>query len=243
VDNLGKRRGILERGLEELGLSLEKSRIEQMLEYGEMLYFWNQRFNLTGFKIPEEILVDAILDSLTVFSTPLFEEKIERLVDVGSGGGVPAIPIKIFYPRIHLTLVESNAKKCRFLEEVVRELSLDGARVVRGRGEELAHEEAFRESFDLSTARALGSLATNLELTVPFLKTGGVALYYKGKEVKEEIEKSKKALSLLRAEVEKIWEVAVPFRERKNFLVAVRKKDAAPPSFPRRAGIPQKRPL
>jgi len=85
----------------------------------------------------------------------------------------------------------------------VRELSLDGARVARGRGEELAHEEAFRESFDLSTARALGSLATNLELTVPFLKTGGVALYYKGKEVKEEIEKSKKALSLLRAEVEK----------------------------------------
>ncbi len=98
MDNLGKRRGILERGLEELGLSLEKSRIEQMLEYGEMLYFWNQRFNLTGFKTPEEILVDAILDSLTVFSTPLFEEKIERLVDVGSGGGVPAIPIKIFLP-------------------------------------------------------------------------------------------------------------------------------------------------
>jgi len=243
VDNLGKRREILERGLEELGISLEKNKLEQMLEYGEMLYFWNQRFNLTGFKTPEEILIDAILDSLTVFATPLFGESIEQSVDVGSGGGIPAIPVKIFYPQLHLTLVESNAKKNRFLEEVVRGLSLDHIRVIRERGEELAHEDAFRESFDLSTARALGSLATDLELTIPFLKVGGLALYYKGKEVKGEIERGKKALSILRAEVEKIWEVKVPFRERKNFLVVVRKKESTPSSFPRRVGLPQKRPL
>jgi len=243
VDNLGKRREILERGLEELGISLEKNKLEQMLEYGEMLYFWNQRFNLTGFKTPEEILIDAILDSLTVFATPLFGESIEQLVDMGSGGGIPAIPVKIFYPQLHLTLVESNAKKSRFLEEVVRELSLDHTRVIRERGEELAHEDAFRESFDLSTSRALGSLATDLELTIPFLKVGGLALYYKGKEVKGEIERGKKALSILRAEVEKIWEVKVPFRERKNFLVVVRKKGSTPSSFPRRVGLPQKRPL
>ena len=243
MDNLGKRREILERGLEELGISLEKNKLEQMLEYGEMLYFWNQRFNLTGFKTPEEILIDAILDSLTVFATPLFGESIEQLVDMGSGGGIPAIPVKIFYPQLHLTLVESNAKKSRFLEEVVRELSLDHTRVIRERGEELAHEDAFRESFDLSTSRALGSLATDLELTIPFLKVGGLALYYKGKEVKGEIERGKKALSILRAEVEKIWEVKVPFRERKNFLVVVRKKGSTPSSFPRRVGLPQKRPL
>ncbi len=243
MDNLGKRREILERGLEELGISLEKNKLEQMLEYGEMLYFWNQRFNLTGFKTPEEILIDAILDSLTVFATPLFGESIEQSVDVGSGGGIPAIPVKIFYPQLHLTLVESNAKKNRFLEEVVRGLSLDHIRVIRERGEELAHEDAFRESFDLSTARALGSLATDLELTIPFLKVGGLALYYKGKEVKGEIERGKKALSILRAEVEKIWEVKVPFRERKNFLVVVRKKESTPSSFPRRVGLPQKRPL
>lgn len=243
MDNLGKRREILERGLEELGISAEKNKLEQMLEYGEMLHFWNQRFNLTGFKTPEEILIDAILDSLTVFATPLFGESIEQLVDVGSGGGIPAIPIKIFYPQLHLTLVESNAKKSRFLEEVVRKLSLDHTRVARERGEELAHEDTFRENFDLSTARALGSLATDLELTIPFLKVGGPALYYKGKEVKEEIERGKKALSILHAEVEKIWEVKVPFRERKNFLVVVRKKESTPSSFPRRVGLPQKRPL
>lgn len=243
MDNLGKNREILKRGLEKLGIYLEKDRLEQMLEYAEMLYSWNQRFNLTGFKTIEEILVDAVLNSLTVFSTPLFEENIEHLVDVGSGGGVPAIPIKIFYPQLHLTLVESNAKKSRFLEEVAKNLSLDRVQVVRERGEKIAHESAFREKFDLSTARALGSLAINLELTIPFLKVGGLALYYKGKEVKEEIEKSKRALSILSVEVEEIWEVEIPFRERKNFLVIVRKKESTPSSFPRRIGIPQKRPL
>ena len=243
MNNLGKKAEILERGLEELGISLGGDKLEQMLEYGEMLHSRNQRFNLTGFKTEEEILVDAILDSLTVFSTPLFEEKIEQLVDVGSGGGTPSIPIKIFCPSLHLTLVESNAKKCRFLEEVVEKLSLDNTRVIRGRGEELAHESAFREKFDLSTARALGSLVVDLELTVPFLKIGGVALYYKGGGVNEEIGRAREALSVLHAEIEEVWEVKVPFRERRNFLVMVRKKGATPPSLPRRVGIPQKRPL
>lgn len=243
MDNLGKNKETLERGLEKLGVYLEKNKLEQMLEYAGMLYSWNQQFNLTGFKTIEGILVDAILDSLTVFFTPLFEENIERLVDIGSGGGVPAIPIKIFYPQLYLTLIESNAKKGRFLEEVVRSLSLDRVQIVRERGERVAHESAFREKFDLSTARALGSLTTNLELTIPFLRVGGLGLYYKGKEVKEEIEKSKKALSVLSAELEKVWEVEIPFRERKNFLVVVRKKKNTPSSFPRRVGIPQKRPL
>lgn len=234
---------ILREGATSLPINLESDQEEKILTFVQLLHRTNEHYNLTGFAGEEEILIEGILDSLTACTLSDIFKESQSLIDVGTGGGIPGIPLKIAYPSLELTLLEATAKKCRFLEEAIRTLELEGVQVLWGRAETAAHDPAFRERYTLATARALGELREILELTIPFLQPGGLALYYKGQNALKEIEKAQNALSILRSTVVMLRDVPVPFRSRKTTLVLVRKEAPTPPQYPRRPGIPKKRPL
>ncbi len=235
-------RTILEEGLEHLGVVAEEEQREQILGFVLCLHRGNRIHNLTGFKSEEEILIGGVLDSLSVLS--LQDLSLQgRIVDVGTGGGIPGIPLKIARPLLKLYLVEANIKKCSFLEETVRLLALEDVFIFRGRAETLAHDSRLREQFDYATSRAVGELREILELTVPFLRPGGLAFYYKGREVDKEIEEAEGALRELHCEVVAQRTVPIPFASRATHFVIVRKKAPTPSRYPRRPGMPKKRPL
>jgi len=239
VDRL---RTILQEGLEGLGIVMEEGQKEQILDFVRCLHRGNQTHNLTGFKSEEEILVSGILDSLSVLS--LQDLSLEgRIIDVGTGGGIPGIPLKIVRPSLKLYLVEANTKKCLFLEETVRLLALEDVYVLGERAETLAHDSKLREQFDCATSRAVGEIREILELTTPFLHPGGLAFYYKGREVDKEIKEARGALRELHCEVVAQRTVPIPFTSRATHFVVVRKKAPTPSKYPRRPGIPKKRPL
>lgn len=200
--------------------------------------------NLTSVTDPSEIEVKHFLDSLTL--APAVQELAHgtgRLADVGSGGGFPGLPLAIAFPWLRVSLMEATAKKIDFLRHVVRELRLTNAHVVHGRAEMLAREADQRESYDLATARAVGSTATLVELLTPFLRVGGVALLMKtGAAAASEVHDAAGALRQLFAEVEEIRGVDAPGLADRA-LIVIRKKAPTLPDYPRRPGVPERRPL
>lgn len=234
---------ILREGVASLHVHLESDQEEKILTFVQLLHRTNKRYNLTGFAGEKEILIEGVLDSLTACALSDILKESRSLIDVGTGGGIPGIPLKIVYPALQLTLLEATAKKCHFLEEATRILELEGVQVLCGRAEVVAHDPAFREQYTLATARALGELREILELTIPFVQPGGFALYYKGRNAQREIEKAQNALDVLRSTIVTLREVSVPCGFRKTTLVLVRKEAPTPPQYPRRPGIPKKRPL
>lgn len=236
-------RRILREGMASLGVHLEGDQEEKILAFVQLLHRTNARYNLTGFASEEEILIEGVLDSLTACTLSDILEASQSLIDVGTGGGIPGIPLKIAYPPMQLTLLEATAKKCHFLEEATRILELEGVQVLCGRAETVAHDPAFREQYALATARALGELREILELTIPFIQPGGFALYYKGRNVHREIEEAQNALGILKSTIVALRDIPIPCGSRKTTLVLVRKEAPTPPQYPRRPGIPKKRPL
>ncbi len=234
---------MLREGAALLGLRLGSAEEEKMLHFVHLIHQANQHLNLTGFKTEEEILAEGVLDSLAALTfTEIFKEA-QSLVDVGTGGGFPGIPLKIACPALRLTLIEATAKKCRFLEEAIRMLNLKDTSVLCGRAETLAHEPVLRETHDLATARAVGELREILELTVPFVRPGGFALFPKGQNAEKELEEAGNALRILRCTVLELREIPLPFLPRKTVFVLIRKEAPTPSPYPRRPGIPKKRPL
>ncbi|HZZ64735.1 MAG TPA: 16S rRNA (guanine(527)-N(7))-methyltransferase RsmG [Candidatus Baltobacteraceae bacterium] len=202
----------------------------RLAEYGSRLLEANRRVNLTGARTPEELL-PHLLDSLTVLA---FVQ--EPLIDVGSGGGLPGIPVALAL-NVHVTFLESTAKKAAFLGEVVAEFGLAGE-VFCERAEDAARSPSLRESFGSATARAVSSAPTTLELTVPFLRIGGCAILQRGVMDQRERDAVRDAAPMLGAAT--VEEHTVGGQRR---LLIVRKTSPTPTRFPRRTGIPEKRPL
>ena len=165
-----------------------------------------------------------------------------RVLDVGSGAGLPGLPLKIAWPSLQVTLLEATGKKCRFLERVASELGLEGVEVVEGRAEEVARDAAHRGSYDLVVARAVAALPVLLEYCVPFLRVGGVLAASKGSAAQSELEASQAALEALAAEVTDVASLEVPGLPPQT-VVIVTKRGETPERYPRRTGIPTKRPL
>ncbi len=203
---------------------------DRLASYGSLLLRANARTNLTGAKTPDQIAAH-IRDSLT-----LQPYVTSPLVDIGSGGGLPAIPLAIACG-VSITLIESNAKKARFLSSALAELELDGEVVAR-RAEEAAHEERLRERFSCGTCRAVGSATTAAELLLPFIERGGAGLLQRANMSDEEIAALSDAALVLGAELEQL----IPLGERRCIAI-LRKRAPTPLRFPRRAGVPAKRPL
>ena len=225
------------------GLHLDGSRRERLLEYTRLLASYD-RANVIGTRDEDKIMLNHILDSLSCFLYEPFSNA-RRLVDVGSGGGLPGIPIKIMEPELATTLVESTGKKARFLQYTVDSLSLDGVEVANTRVEDLGRTRAHRGAYDVVTSRAVGRLSVVAEYSVPLLQIGGGAIAMKGRLEAGELEEGNRAVDALGAEVAQIMEVPMlsEVGEKERSLVILEKVRETPTQYPRRSGLVAKRPL
>jgi len=236
-------------GAAALGLPLSSAQREAFARYRERLLAWNHRVNLTAIVEPAEVEARHFLDSLTC-AAPLLARWGDaarvpplRCVDVGSGGGFPGLPLKLVLPRLHLTLLESTAKKADFLTYLVADLALEGVDVICARAEAQAQSPSHRESYDVAFARALAPLPTLLELTLPFLRLGGVLVAPRKGHVAADVASAARAIETLGGGPPTCVSVTVPPLADGRVLVVVDKVGPTPPGYPRRAGIPAKRPL
>ncbi len=241
---------ILIQGAQTLGIPLTDDQLQAFEVYYHLLIDWNRRFNLTTVTDYREVQIKHFLDSLSVVKALGNDGKTTAIlagsptvIDVGSGAGFPGLPLKIAFPDLRLTLLEATGKKVDFLQAVIEGLGLAGTTALNGRAEEVAHEPEHREQYDLVVARALASMATLAELTLPFLRVGGRLVAQKGENPAEELAAAAGALATLGGDPGRIQTVRVPYLEAARHLVLVNKLNSTPNQYPRRPGIPNKRPL
>ncbi|MFH1031643.1 MAG: 16S rRNA (guanine(527)-N(7))-methyltransferase RsmG [Chloroflexota bacterium] len=228
-------------GAKKLGIELTPEQIERFETYYRELVDWNQRINLTAITDYDEVQIKHFLDSLTV--TLALKQPFTNLslIDVGTGAGLPGLPLKIVFPQIKLTLLDATAKKAAFLEHLKTKLQLDDIEIVIGRAEELAHDSNYREKFDIVLSRAVAFLPALVELTLPFCTIGGSFIAQKKEEL-DEVQQSARGITLLGGNFREVIKIDLPELP-ERWLVIIEKVSPTPPQYPRRPGIPAKRPL
>jgi 16S rRNA (guanine527-N7)-methyltransferase len=236
-------------GATALGLALDAGQLAAFARYRDLLLDWNRRVNLTSITEPEDVETRHFLDSLTSAAPLLARWGVAgaqsplRCIDVGSGGGFPGVPLKVALPRLQVTLLESTGKKADFLDALVAALALDRVAVIAERAETLAHAPAHREAYDVAFARALGPLPVLLELTLPFLRVGGLVVAARRGDVPAELGAASYAREALGGGLVEVVPVTVPPLDDGRVLVVVEKARPTPAAYPRRPGMPAKRPL
>lgn len=235
---------LLIKGAAELGLQLTQEQIEELQTHHTELISWNQRINLTAIVEPEEVQLKHFLDSLTPALVLSEEVKSSgRMMDVGAGGGFPGIPLKVVFPGIQLTLMDSVAKKTAFLEHLVKVLGLDHVEVYTGRAEDLALNPQLREGFDVVVSRGVAPMRILMELTLPYCRLGGTVVVLKKGEVAPEVESALHSMEVLGGKLQGTKEIALENLSDGRELVMVEKVKPTPAKFPRRPGLPKKHPL
>lgn len=224
------------------GIPLSGRQVAALMKFESELLIWNERFNLTAIREAEGIRTKHFLDS---FSCALAwkENPPKRLIDVGTGAGFPGLPLKILYPGMALTLVESVGKKAAFCRHVVEVLKLEGVQVITGRVEELGQTPGQREMYDWAVARAVAPLPVLAEYLLPLVKVGGKMLAQKGHSGPAEAHASEQVLRLLGGQMHQLIPVTLPGVVEERYLVVVDKTAATPPLYPRKPGFPSKKPL
>ncbi|MFK7961593.1 MAG: 16S rRNA (guanine(527)-N(7))-methyltransferase RsmG [Phycisphaerales bacterium] len=219
------------------GIAFEDGDVERLERYLDLLFETNRRFNLTRIEDPAQAWMRHIFDSLTLLPW-IMESGAKRLLDVGSGGGLPGIPLAIVLPDVRVTLVETTGKKADFLDQTATALELTNVQVENGRAETMAHDrDLHREQYDIVTARAVGRLPTLLEWTVPFVRVGGLVLAIKGEQAEDEVFESKRALHELGAVV--VDQVRTPT----GTIVVIEKTIKTSRHYPRAVGEAKRKPL
>lgn len=231
---------LLLEGCNMLELELKESQVNNFLQYLRLVQEWNEKINLTAIVNSNEFIVKHFLDSLT--GTQHLDGR-GKLVDVGSGAGLPGLALKIYFPEMEVCLVESVGKKAQFLETAAKDLGLQNVNVVCARAEDVGRDGAFREAFDYAVCRAVSELAVIAEYCLPLVKIGGILLAYKGDKADEELSRAGMAISTLKGEVDGIYKVTLPLLGDNRTLIRIKKTGTCPEKFPRRPGIPVKRPL
>jgi len=236
---------ILARSAAELGFKLTQKQLGQFETYYRELVYWNRKLNLTAIIGYEAVQTKHFLDSLTVVLAWLREAipRDEMVIDIGSGAGLPGIPIKIVFPGIRLTLLEATGKKAAFLEHLKTMLELSDTEIVIGRAEEVAHHKRYRERFDLVLSRAVAGLPTLTEITLPFGKVGGRLIAQKKGDISDELSAAARAISLLGGHFHEVKCFNLKELPDHRCLVVIDKTSPTPGIYPRRPGLPIKKPL
>jgi 16S rRNA (guanine527-N7)-methyltransferase len=232
---------LLAAGARELDLDLSPAQLDQFSRYADLLIEWNLRFNLTSIVDPRDIVIKHFLDSLSAARSippgPI------KLIDVGAGAGLPGLAIKVARPDVTLTLLEATSKKCDFLKAVVDELQLIGVSIVNDRAEIAGRAVEHREAYDIAIARGVAEMPTLIEYLLPFVQVGGIAIAQKSKDVLHDVQHAELALTTLGGRLRDIVPVSVPELNEVRYLVVVDKIDRTPEKYPRRTGVPSKKPL
>ena len=224
------------------GIELTDRQKDQFELYFELLVEWNEKINLTAITEKNEVYLKHFYDSIAPVLQGLIDNQELKLLDIGAGAGFPSLPMKIIYPQLDVTIIDSLNKRINFLKLLADELKLDKVHFYHGRAEDLAQDKAFRAQFDLVTARAVARMQVLSELTIPYLKVGGKLLALKASNAPEELDEAKNALNLLFSKVQDNLSYALPNGD-PRFITVVEKKKETPNKYPRKAGMPNKRPL
>lgn len=225
-----------------IGQRLSKSQLDLFIRHAELVAEGNTRINLTAITDPDEVRQKHFLDSLSCAAV-MINTPINRVIDVGAGAGFPGIPLKVLYPEMQLTLVESVGKKAKFLEELVQELGLTGVEVLADRAERVGQDPAHREKYDWALGRAVAGLPTLMEYLLPLVRLQGRALAQRGEKAEEEAQKAADAIRLLGGKMAQVSPVTLPGVEGRRYLVVINKLQPTPGKYPRREGVPGKRPI
>ena len=232
----------LRKSLQDMGQDLTEKQEKQFLMYYELLVEWNRKINLTAITEFEEVSAKHFLDSLLLYRVP--EVRLTgSLIDIGTGAGFPGIPLSIMNPELHVTLLDSLRKRVSFLEICCRELGLQNTAAVHARAEDAARNPDMREQYDFAVSRAVAALPVLSEYCLPFVKMGGYFIAYKSQKAAQEMNEAAGALDILGGEILTDKKMILPGTDAERTLIVIRKKKTTPAGYPRKAGIPEKKPL
>lgn len=238
-----KNKGILDfkRGLEELNIKLNDLQMLQFINYYELLIDKNKVMNLTAITKFSEVICKHFLDSLSIVK--VYRPANDKIIDIGTGAGLPGIPIKIAFPDTQVLLMDSLNKRVRFLDEVIEKLGLSNITAIHGRAEDYGREKNYRQVFDICTSRAVARLSTLAEYCIPFVKVKGRFISYKSGNISEELKEADRAINILGGTIIKTKEFDIPHTDIRRTLIMIEKTDNTPNKYPRLAGKPSKEPL
>lgn len=226
----------------ELGIELNEDQIRSFDIFYEMLVEKNKVMNLTAVTEYEMVVDKHFIDSLSIIKCVNMSE-IDSMIDIGTGAGFPSIPLKIVFPHIRMTLLDSLNKRLGFLNEVITELMFDNIQTLHARAEDAAHSQACRQQYDLAVSRAVADLSVLTEYTLPFVKIGGLFAAYKGADAKEETDRAKKAVRVMGGKIENVYSFSLPGSSLERSMICIRKCRNTPGKYPRKAGMPGKSPI
>lgn len=224
------------------GLKFDQNKYDQFMLYKDLIKEWNEKINLTAIKEDEAIVKKHFIDSMKVFKFDQLKNA-KNVIDIGTGGGFPGIPMKIIKPEVNIVLLDSLNKRIIFLEEVIKRLDLKNIKAIHGRAEDFAKEKQYREKFDVAVSRAVANLTVLSEYCIPYVKVGGYFVAMKGPAVEEEIKASKNAIRMLGGQIEHIEKVQIEGSDLNHNLVIIKKISQTHKKYPRKAGMVTKEPL
>lgn len=231
----------LEPQFKSINLEISEKQYNQIYKYYDLLVDWNKVMNLTAITDEISFANKHIFDSVLLYKS--FDlNKVESMIDIGTGAGLPGIPLKIVFPHLDITLLDSLNKRIHFLNEVIEVLELDYCETIHGRAEDFGQREEYREVYDLCVSRAVSQLPILSEYCIPFVKVGGQFIAYKSSDTNEEIENSSNAIKTLGGKISNISEIELEDKITRRFVM-IDKIETTPIKYPRKAGKPQKTPL
>lgn len=233
---------LLKNQLNDLAISLNENQINQFQQYYQIMVEWNEVMNLTAITEYEEVVIKHFADSLSLIKIIDLKEPV-NIIDIGTGAGFPGIPLKIAFPHLNVTLLDSLNKRIKFLDQVIEILGLTNIKTLHGRAEDYAKKPGYRETYDLCVSRAVANLSTLSEYCMPYIRVGGTFISYKSGEIEEELTQSQKAIQVLGGTLNKTEKFTLTGTDITRSLIKITKIAKTPSKYPRKAGTPTKEPL